>query len=91
MDGELEGSSMSMAKLCTAVAAVAVLLAVSLPGPAEAGWHHRVYPSFYRFYPPYPWGHSVFHLWWKYPMFGEWVAGGRRYFYQFPPYWDCCW
>jgi hypothetical protein len=99
MEGELKQSNMSMAKIWTAVAALAMVLAVSFTDSADAGWHRRVYPPFYRIYPPYPWGYPDHHLGRVFPMFAETVV--RRvgnyyyrdtlYYYQAPPYWDCCW
>lgn len=61
----------------------------------------HVYPPFGRIYTPYPWGYPAHHLGWRYPMFGEWIGRSRwhgedvgpvrLYYYQLPPYWDCCW
>lgn len=93
---------MPMAKICTAVAAVALLLMFSVPGSADGGWHkgyghwhgrywHGLYRHRGRIYPPYPWGYPWTDLGWKYPMFGKWMGGYRHYYYQLPPYWGCCW
>ena len=94
---------MSLVKLQATVVAAAVLLAFLLPGSANAGqagwyWHGKPVVVGSRIYPPYPWGYPHLDLGWKYPMFGEWVDtphhyyhSYRTYYYQRPPYWDCCW
>lgn len=83
-----------MAKICTAAAALTLLLLFCVPSSADGGsWRHgKVHKPFGRIYLAYPWGYPVrHHLYWKYPMFGEWTNGVRRYYFQLPPYWDCCW
>jgi hypothetical protein len=97
---------MSVARICSAIAAVALLLVFLLPGSANAGWHHRhynphdfypvypfpmIYAPLQRLYAPYPWGFPEYDLGSRYPMYGKWYGHVRRYYYALPPYWDCCW